>query len=141
MSSATASFLPGLTAIKLVVGVIAAIALTGGCIAAVLVLVNDADWWRGLLAATVTTVVASALSMLPLIWGIRRSLDKAVIGYFVSMGVRAGASVGVSLLAVFVIGYPRVATLLLMAVYYVAVLAVEAGTVAIAAWNASRRAT
>jgi hypothetical protein len=128
--------LPPRTRRRVVVGVVGALVVTAGVCAAALALVGSPEWWRGLVAAAVVSAVAAALSLLPLLWGLRRSLNTAVAGYFLAMGVRVAATVGGGLLAMLAGNYPRMPTLVLLGVFYVAVLAVEALVVAGAAWTA-----
>lgn len=128
---------PPATGRHAVVAVAVALLAAAGTIAALLSLVGQADWWRGLLAASVVSVLAAALSLAPLVWCLRRSLNVAIAGYFLAMGVRAAVSVGGSLIAVKAGGYPAAPTLLLMAVLYAAALAAEAIVVASAAWSAA----
>ncbi|MDB5297971.1 MAG: hypothetical protein JWO31_3954 [Phycisphaerales bacterium] len=133
--------LPPRTASRLVVAVAAGLAVAIGSLAALLVLVGRTDWWRGLLAASVASALASALSLPPLAWGVRRSVNAAVAGYFAAAGIRLAVSLGACLLAVKAGGYPEAPTLLLMAAIYAVVLAAEAVTLAFAAWSAGSGAT
>ena len=89
-----------------------------------------------MVAAAVASVLASGLSLVPLAWGLRHSLYGAVAGYFVAMGLRAGASLVACLIAVYVGGYPQAPTFLMMVAFYFAVLAVESLWVARATWRA-----
>jgi hypothetical protein len=111
-----------------VVGAAAAVAL-------VLVLVNRADWWRGLLAASVVTVLSAAASFVPLAWGLRRGLYQATAGSFAAMGVRAAVALGGGVLVVKTLGYPAAPTLLLLVVFYFAVLAAETYVIAWRMWH------
>ena len=131
-------FPPG-TVGRLLTAVAAALAVAAGGLAVLLALVNRADWWRGLLAAGVVSALASAISLLPLVWGVRHSVNAAVAGYFLAMGVRLAISLGGCLLAVHAGGYPQSATMLLMVAFYVAALAAEALVLAAAAWSMGER--
>lgn len=112
-----------------------AVLLTAGVLAATLVLVNRADWWRGLLPATVGSALAAMVSLLPLAWGVRRGLYHAAAAFFVAGATRAAVSIGACLLAVLAGGYPMAPTLLLMVPFYFAVLAVEATMLGRAMWS------
>jgi hypothetical protein len=69
------------------------------------------------------------------VWGLRHSLQGAVAGYFVAMGLRAGVSLGACLVAVYAGRYPQGSTFLMMVAFYFAVLAVESVWVARATWR------
>ena len=127
--------LPAGTGRRVILATAGGLILAAGGSAALLALINQPDWWRGLLAAGVVSTLASAFSLLPLLWGIKRSLNAAVAGYFVAMGVRIMVSLGGCLLAILAGGYPKTSTLLLMAVFYVVVLAAESLVVAAATWT------
>ena len=127
--------LPPMTAKRVVIAVVGALLVTAASTIAILSLVNKPDWSRGLVAAGVVSALASALSLIPLLWGVRRSLHAAVAGYFVAMGVRLAVSLCGSLIAIYAGGYPQTPTLLLMAIFYVAVLMAESLVVAAATWT------
>jgi hypothetical protein len=130
-----AQALPSATGRRVVRAMVAALAVAAGSTAALLALIGRPDWWRGLIAATVVSALALGLSLVPLLWGLRRSLNAAVAGYFLAMGVRMGVSLGGCLLVIMAGGYPADATLLLMAVLYAAVLLAEAAVMAVAMWS------
>jgi hypothetical protein len=130
---------PPHTGRRVVIGVAAAIALCISATSAILALTDLPEWWRGMIAASVATVVAAVLSLIPVLWGIRRGLNAAVAGYFIAMGVRPLASLGVASIAIYAGQYPKTSTLLLTASFYIAVLTVEAAVVAGAAWVVARQ--
>ena len=109
---------------------------TAAALAGLVVLAERPAWWRGLAAAAVASVLASGLSLVPLVWGLRHSLYGAVAGYFIAMGVRAGVSLGACLVAVHAGRYPETPTFLMMVAFYFAALAVESVWVARATWRA-----
>lgn len=113
-----------------------ALAGTAAVLAVLLLLINRAEWWRGFLAATLVSVLAAAASAPLLGWGLRRRLGEAVAAYFLATGARLIVSLGGSLLAVLAGGYPPLPTLLLMVVFYFALLAVETTMVSRAIWSA-----
>ena len=113
-----------------------AIVGTAAGLAGVLLLARRSEWWSGLGAAMVISVLGAVASVGPLGWGLRRGLTQAVAGYFVSAGLRMLVSVGGGVLAVMVGGYPAMPTMLLMVVFYFAVLAAETTTVVRAIWGA-----
>lgn len=127
--------LPPRTARRVVIAVVAALVITAMSVAVLLTLVQKPAWSRGLVAAGVVSTLASALSLIPLLWGVKRSLNAAVAGYFLAMGIRLAVSLGGAMLAVYAGGYPQAPTLLLMAVFYIAVLAAESLVIALAAWS------
>ncbi|HLL90925.1 MAG TPA: hypothetical protein VK324_16610 [Tepidisphaeraceae bacterium] len=124
------------TAGRVVMVVGLALAATAVGLAAILVLVNRPAWWPGLLAAGVVSALSAGLSLIPLTWGLRRpKLEQRVAGYLVALGVRGTVSLGGCLLAVMVGRYPAAPTLLLMVVFYLAVLAAETSVVVRTMWN------
>jgi hypothetical protein len=110
--------------------------LTAGALALLLALVNRPDWWRGLLAATAVSALSAGLSLAPIAWGLSRPMNQRVAAFFAAMGLRAGVSLGGCVLAVSVGKYPAAPTLLLMVVFYFAILAVETAAAARALWSA-----
>jgi len=119
----------------LLIAMATALGGTAMLLAGVVVLVDRPDWWRALLAASVTGIFAAAVSLLPLLWGMQRGPHKAVLGFFVAGGVRAAIAIGGGLLAVHVGGYPLQATLLLIVAYYFAALSVEAIVLGRSLWS------
>src|SRR4051812_31674029 len=63
-------------------------------LAGVIVLANKPAWWTGLSAAAVISLISSGFSLVPLLRGMRKSLNGAVAGYFLAMAIRAGISIG-----------------------------------------------
>ena len=125
-----------LPTLRLLSGVLLSMALAGILITAILLMVDRKGWWQGFLAATASMLPAAGLSVLPLRWGVKRGLRKAVAGFFMASAVRAALGIGGCLVAIFALGYPRVPTLLLMVVYYFAVLAAETWLLGRAMWTA-----
>ena len=117
-------------------GIVVGFLATAATLALLLVLVNQPAWWRGFLAASVVSAIAAAASIVPLVWGLRRGLNQAVGGYFMSAGARAAVSLGGCMLAIMSGGYPAAPTLLLMVAYYFVLLGIESGLVAKATWSA-----
>jgi hypothetical protein len=130
----------GMTVGTLVRSTVVALLATGAGLVAVLALVNRPDWWRGLLAASLVSALSAAASIPPLAWGLRRRLDQRVVLVFVAMAARAVVSLGGCVLAVTAGGYPAAPTLLLMVVFYFALLAVETTIAARAVLAADRSA-
>jgi hypothetical protein len=120
---------------RLVVTVALTLAGTAAGLAGLVVLADRPAWWRGLAAAAVASALASGVSLLPLVWGLRHSLQGAVAGYFIAMGLRAGVSLGACLVAVYAGRYPQAPTFLMMVAFYFAVLAVESVWVARVTWR------
>ena len=104
-------------------------------LALVLVLVNRVEWWQGLLAAGIVTILSAAASVPPLVWGLRRGVYHATAGSFAAMGLRAVVALGGAVLAVKAGGYPAAPTMLLMVVFYFAVLAAESYVVGTRVWH------
>jgi hypothetical protein len=119
----------------LVVAMSLTLLATAALILGVLVLVNQPDWWRGFLPATVVGLLASGISLVPLLWGMQRGPHKAVLGFFVAGALRAAVALGGGMLAAHVGGYPLAATLLLIVAFYFAALAVESAVLAKALWR------
>ena len=108
---------------------------SAAALALVLVLVNRADWWKGLLAAGIVTTLSAAASVPPIAFGLRRGVYAATACSFVAMGARAVVALGGGILAVKAGGYPAAPTLLLMVVFYFAVLAAESYVLATRMWH------
>jgi len=112
---------------RLALALLATLVLTAALLSGVLVLVNSANAWRGLLPAVVVATISAAVSLVPLALGIRSTKPERVMGAFILAGmVRMVVTLGGGMLAVSVGGYPLQATMLLLVAFYVAVLAVEA---------------
>jgi hypothetical protein len=129
---------PATGAAGLVIGTVVALLATGGLLSAMLVLVNRPEWWSSLLAAGVVSVLSAAFSLPPLVWSLSRGMNQRVAAYFISMGLRAVVSLGGCVLAVKAGGYRPAPTLLMMVVFYFAVLAVETAYVSRALWNSKQ---
>lgn len=121
---------------RMVFGIALALAGTTAGLAAILALVNDAAWWRGLLAAGIASSLAAAVSALPLAWSFRKGMNQRFAGFFIASGLRMAISLGGCILAITAGKYPAKPTLLLMVVFYFAVLSVEVLFVAKSLWNA-----
>lgn len=124
--------------IRVAIAVSAALAFTAVLLAGVLVLVGRAEWWRGALAATVVSLLASLASVPIIAWALRRAEarpDLSGVAFLVAAAVRAGVSLGAGLLAVRAGGYPKQATLLLIVPYYFALLAAETAVLARRLWT------
>ena len=121
---------------RLVGAVVATLAGTAAALAGLVVLADRPAWWRGLTAAAVASALASGVSLVPLVWGLRHSLYGAVAGYFIAMGLRAGVSLAACLVAVHAGRYPEAPTFLMMVAFYFGVLAVESVWVARATYRA-----
>jgi hypothetical protein len=110
-------------------------------LALLLVLVNRGDWWRGLLAAGVVSILAAAPSLAALLWGLRGGIERAPAGLMAATAIRAAISIGGAALAAGVGGFPPRPTFLLMMAYYFAVLAVETALISGALWPAAKQTT
>lgn len=110
---------------KMPMTVAIAFALTTVLIAGMLALVNQRDWWRGFLPAAVVSAIATIVSVLLMRSGLKKELTKAVASYFAGAGARFVVSLAACFVAVKIGGYPPVPTMMLMMVFYVAILIVE----------------
>lgn len=119
----------------LVRAVAVAMLTAAAAVSAVLLLANRPDWWKGLLGAAVVTVLSASASVPPLVWGLRRGLYPAVAGSFAAMGLRAVVALGAGVFVVKALDYPAAPTLLLLVVFYFAVLAAESYVVATKMWH------
>ena len=128
-----------LVAAKLPMIIAVAFVIAGLLLIGILVLVNQPDGWRGMLAASVVSAIAAAISLLPILWGLRRDLHKAAAGFLAGIGVRMAISLGGCTLAVLVGGYPAVPTMLLMMGFYITVLASETWAMSSALWPAAKK--
>ncbi|HZN66911.1 MAG TPA: hypothetical protein VFB66_16585, partial [Tepidisphaeraceae bacterium] len=59
---------------------------SAAALALVLLLVNRTDWWKGLLAAGIVTILSAAASVPPIAFGLRRGVYAATACSFVAMG-------------------------------------------------------
>lgn len=116
--------------------VLAALGVTALVVAALLILVNRADWWRGFLAAGVVSTLSAGASLAPLLWGLRGGMARAPAGLLAATGLRALLSLGGCALAVGVGGYPAVPTFMIMMAFYLAVLATETAMLSGVLWSA-----
>jgi hypothetical protein len=124
-ASSTSSFDPAAAWRSLLRWVPLGLALAAAMIAGLLVLTRADSWWSGFGAATVASVLAALLSLIPLRWGLWRSIEKLMAMVLLASGVRAGVSIGLALVAVEAGGFPAKPTLLLLVPYYFVLLAVE----------------
>jgi hypothetical protein len=127
---------PRLSAVYFIRYLLAALALAAAALAAMLLLVNRLDWWRGFLAASVVAVLSTVATIFPLLWALRGNAQRMVAGYFIATGVRLLVSLGGCGLAILAGGYPAAPTLLLLVPYYFVLLAVETAYVGRRLWSA-----
>ena len=116
-----------------------AFAVTGLLIAGAVTLAGSTDWWRGLLGATVATLMASVATIPIIVWSTRFAAtrpDLAAGGALAAAGVRALIALGAAMLAVKQGGYPKLPTLLLVVPYYFALLSAETFILARLMWTA-----
>ena len=115
-----------------------AFALIALLLLGVVTLIGSAEWWRGLAAATVVTLMAS-IATIPIIAFAMRVAptrpDLAGGAFLAAAGVRAGIALGAALLAVRQGGYPKTPTLLLLVPYYFALLFAETYVLARLLWK------
>ncbi len=113
------------------IGVTLAVIGAAAFLGAAVFLVGRADWWRGYVAATVAIVIAAGASLAPLAWGIRRGGPGLLVQMFMaSTAIRGAVALGLAGLAVGVGNYPAVPTFTLLVPYYLALLLVEAASLA-----------
>lgn len=112
---------------------------TAICLSGLLVLVNRRDWWVGFLAASVVSILSAAISLVPLVWGLRGGMSRAPAGFLAATALRFIVSMGGCLIAVLAGGYPGVPTLVLMLCFYMALLGAEVFSLANTMWPASTR--
>lgn len=105
--------------------VVTAIVGCAAALAAVLLLVNRGDWWKGYAAATIASALAAGLSLIPLLKGLNKGFSGFVPAVMVATGVRTLVAVGGCMLAVIAGKYPAVPTFMLMMPYYMVLLGVE----------------
>lgn len=134
-ATSVTSSTPWVSSSVLIRTTILALVSTAAVLAALLVLVDRAEWWRGLLGAAVISALATAASLPPLIWSLSRSLNQRVAAYFMATGLRASISLAGGVLAVKVGTYPAAPTLLMMVVFYFAILAAETTCFAKVLWD------
>jgi hypothetical protein len=128
---------PGDVIRQLIMAAGAAVFGTAAMLALLLSLVNHPDWWQGLLAATMVALLTAAVSLPPLAIGLQRGLTGAVSGFFIAAGAKVLVSIGSGCLAILAGGYPALPTMVLIVVYYLALLAVQSAIIARAIWSTS----
>ncbi|MGF1634099.1 MAG: hypothetical protein ACFCVE_09650 [Phycisphaerae bacterium] len=115
--------------------------LTGLGTAVLVALVGNVDWWRGLFAATLVSLLAAVFSCVPIALAMGRGQLPLVVAFFVAMAMRAGMTLFGGLLAVSAGDWPRVPTLLLAMPYYFALVAVESAVVGRELWKTDTKLT
>ena len=120
------SFDPSLAWQRLLRGVVGAVVGCAAILAILLVLVANPLWWRGYLAATLASILAAGLSLIPLRMGLHRGFSGVMNGFLAASGVRFFVALGAAALAVGVGDYPKIPTFCLVLPYYLATLASEA---------------
>ncbi len=128
--------IPSRTIGRLALASAATLLSAGFVLGCMLMLINDPAWWRGLLAAGVVSLLATAVSVPLLAWGLHRGLMAAVGGYFLTAVAKIAISLGGGVLAVYAGGYPALPTMLLIVVFYLALLAAQTTVVARTIWPA-----
>ncbi|HZZ44489.1 MAG TPA: hypothetical protein VFE58_16255 [Tepidisphaeraceae bacterium] len=108
-------------------GVITAIVGTAAVLAGIVFLIGQPDWWRGYIAATVSSLLAAGLSLIPLNIGLNKGFAGLIPAVMAATGVRTLIAVGGCMLAVIAGHYPAVPTFMLMMPYYFALLSIETG--------------
>lgn len=116
-----------------------AVLLTLGGVAATMAVTiqwaNQDQWRQGFRAATLISAISAILSLFPLWWGMKRGVMAATGCAFAAAGLRVllvllGGWIGIALWHV-----PAVSTLILLLVYYFALLAAETTVLAWSMWN------
>jgi hypothetical protein len=124
-ANAPATGLPAASVRAQVLVVIGAVVVTAVALAAVLAVVNRAEWWRGYAAASIAAFLATGASLVPMAIGLRRGGPALVQMFMLSSGVRGAVALGIAALAVGAGKYPLVPTLALVIPYYLVLLGVE----------------
>jgi hypothetical protein len=144
MPAATTTTTTTTTVLVAARAVAAAFVVTALLLIGALALLNDANWWRGLVAAMVATLMA-AIATVPIIaWGMRVAPARpelSAAAFFISAGARAVVTLAASVLAVKLGGYPKTPTVLLLVPFYFAILAAETICLARILWTRTPQPT
>lgn len=115
---------------EVTLGIVLCILVTAGAIAVVLLLLGNAQWWWGFLAAGCLSIIAGALSLLPLWIGASFGAMGLLGGHFAAIALRLLVVLAGALLLIEVGGYAATPVLLLSVPFYFALLAGEVITLA-----------
>lgn len=116
------------------IGVVGSVLITGGLTAGGIMALGATSWWSGWGAALVISLIASIISIVPLLLGVCGGIQAAIAGFFAAMMLRMLLMLGGSMLAIWVWHTPAKSTLLLAAPFYLAQVIAECAMLARAFW-------
>jgi hypothetical protein len=111
--------------VRLVLPVLGAIVATAALSAAALAVTGRHGWWGGWTASLLVSLIATGLSLAPLVLGVRAGAQSAAYGYLGGAVARVLATIFGVLAAVFVFRVSGFATLVLILPLYFAALIAE----------------
>lgn len=114
--------------------VVGAVLITGGLTAGGIMILGARAWWSGWVAALLISLIASVISIAPLLLGICGGIQTAIAGFFAGMILRMLLMLGGAIAAIWVWHTPAKSTLLLAAPFYLAQLIAECAMLARAFW-------
>jgi hypothetical protein len=114
----------------------ASLASVGAVAAVLLRLQNQPAWWEGYQAALAIGAVTAAVSLPPLLIGLRYGMMALVAACFASFVLRTLACVAAVGVAVGMLGYPALPTFILAAVFYLTLLGAETTYLGVTHWSA-----
>lgn len=104
----------------------------GTLLAGLLVVVDRADWWQGLIAATVISVFAAIVGLFPvLLMAPRGNAQQISMSFLAGTLLRMMAAIALLMLALYIYNVPRVPTAVLLLAYYFAILGAEVGVLVV----------
>ena len=114
--------------------VLAAVLLTGGAMAALIVLLHRPEWWSAWGAAMMISLFAAVAGFVPVVPGVFGGAQWAAYGYLAGAVMRCLSAVFGCVAAVVLVRTPALPTVALAAPLYFAQVAVEAIVLARAFW-------
>jgi hypothetical protein len=124
---------------RLVRSVVGSVLLTAGVTAAAIAAAGATGWWSGWRAATVVSLAAAFVSLVPLALGLCAGIQTAIAGFFAGAALRILLTLGGCMAAIWFWHTSVKATLLLAAPFYLAQLVAECVTLGRAFWRGSLR--
>jgi len=111
--------------LPLTIAVIGSVLAMAGVSAVCIALTGRSAWWSGWIASVVISVLATAVSLVPMALGLRAGVQNAAYGYLGGATARLLMTMFTTLAAVYVFRAPVFTTLVLLMPLYLAALIAE----------------